>query len=202
MEVGNSSASIDIPLAELKDGLNSLLVTTQGANQIYFDLSTRYNLLRSDIPSAGNIHITRTYLDPTTNEPIESFKAGQLVKVQVNVDVPENTSFMAVEDHLPGGLEALNEGLNATNEVSMDYWGYEESYQQLYWEDYGYNYKEIRGDRVVFFITSFEQGTRTFTYYARATTPGQFVALPSQAYAMYDLSLWGRSENTNVQINR
>ena len=107
-----------------------------------------------------------------------------------------------MEDHLPGGLEALNEGLSAVNQVSMDYWGYEEDYQPLYWEDNGYNYKEIRGDRVAFFITTLEKGTHKFTYYARATTPGQFVALPAQAYAMYDVSLWGRSESMNIQINK
>ncbi|MBK9926685.1 MAG: hypothetical protein IPP66_15530 [Anaerolineales bacterium] len=36
---------------------------------------------------------------------------------------------------------------------------------------------------MVFFITSVEKGNRTFTYYARATTSGQFIALPVQAYA-------------------
>jgi uncharacterized protein YfaS (alpha-2-macroglobulin family) len=121
--------------------------------------------------------------------------------VEVRVQVPEDAFFLAVEDYLPGGLEALNEGLSAINEVSMEAWGYE-SYQPFFWQDYGYNYKEIRGDRVVFFITSFEKGAHTFTYYARATTAGQFVALPAQAYAMYDLSLWGRSESANVQINK
>ncbi len=83
----------------------------------------------------------------------------------------------------------------------MDVWGYED-YRPSYWEEYGYNYKEIRGDRVVFFITSFEKGTRTFTYYARATTSGQFTALSAQAYAMYDLSLWGRSESINIKISK
>jgi uncharacterized protein YfaS (alpha-2-macroglobulin family) len=199
LEVGNSSAGIDIPLAELKDGLNSLVVTTQGDNPIYFDLSTRYDLLRSEVGAAGNIQVTRTYLDPKTKKPLENFEAGQLIKVEVHVQSPEAIFFLAVEDYLPGGLEALNEGLSAANQVSMESWGYE-SYQQLYWEEYGYNYKEIRGDRVVFFITALERGDRTFTYYARATTPGQFVALPAQAYAMYDLSLWGRSESTNIQI--
>jgi uncharacterized protein YfaS (alpha-2-macroglobulin family) len=106
-----------------------------------------------------------------------------------------------VEDYLPGGLEALNEGLNATNHVSMDSWEYED-YQPFYWEEYGYNYKEIRGDRVVFFITSMEKGNHTFTYFARATTSGKFIALPAQAYAMYDLNLWGRSESVDVQINK
>jgi uncharacterized protein YfaS (alpha-2-macroglobulin family) len=201
LEAGNSSAGIDIPLAELKDGLNTLVVNSEGESAIYFDLSTRYDLLQSDLKAAGNIQVTRQYLDPKTKKPIERFEAGQLVKVEVRVDVPEDAFFLAVEDYLPGGLEALNEGLSAANQVSVDDWGYE-SYQQLYWQEYGYNYKEIRGDRVVFFITSFEKGTRTFTYYARVTTPGEFVALPAQAYAMYDLSLWGRSESRNIQINK
>jgi len=201
LEVGHSSASIDIPLAELQDGLNSLLVTTQGTDPIYFDLSTRYDLLQNEVKAAGNITVIRKYLDPKTKQPIESFEAGQLVKVEVRVQAPENAFFLAVEDYLPGGLEALNEGLSAANQVSMGSWGYED-YRPFYWEEYGYNYKEIRGDRVVFFITTFEKGARTFTYYARATTPGQFVALPAHAYAMYDLSLWGRSESVNIQINK
>jgi uncharacterized protein YfaS (alpha-2-macroglobulin family) len=201
LEVGNSSARIDIPLAELKDGQNSLVVSTQGDHPVYFDLSTHYDLLQDKVQAAGSIEVNRKYLDPKTNKPLEGFEAGQLVKVEVSVNMPENAFFLAVEDYLPGGLEALNEGLNAANQVDMDSWGYED-YRPYYWEDYGYNYKEIRGDRVAFFITTFEKGARTFTYYARATTPGQFVALPAQAYAMYDSNLWGRSEPANIQINK
>jgi uncharacterized protein YfaS (alpha-2-macroglobulin family) len=201
LEIGHASASIDIPLAELKDGMNSLLVITQGENPIYFDLSTRYDLLQSDMKAAGNVTVTRQYLDPKTKKPVESFKAGQLVRVEVKVQVPDNAYFLAVEDYLPGGLEAINEGLNATSSVSMDMWGYE-GYQPYYWQNYGYNYKEIRGDRVVFFITTLEKGTRTFSYYARVTTPGQFIALPTQVYAMYDADIWGRSESADIQISK
>jgi uncharacterized protein YfaS (alpha-2-macroglobulin family) len=201
LEVGNSSAGIDIPLPELKNGLNTLLVTTQGDNPVYFDLSTRYDVLQSNVEPAGNIQVTRRYLNPKTKKPIEELQAGQLVLVELRVDVPEDAFFLAVEDVLPGGLEALNEGLNAVSEVSVGAWGFEE-YRPFFWEEYGYNYKEIRGDRVVFFITSFGRGSDTFTYYARATTPGEFVALPAQAYAMYDLSLWGRSESREVQIDQ
>jgi uncharacterized protein YfaS (alpha-2-macroglobulin family) len=201
LEIGHASASIDIPLAELKDGMNSLLVITQDENPVYFDLSTRYDLLQSDVEAAGNVLVTRQYLDPKTKKPLHNFEAGQLVRVEVKVAVPENAYFFAVEDYLPGGLEAINEGLNTTNSVSMDMWGYE-GYLPFYWQDYGYNYKEIRGDRVVFFITTLEKGTHTFSYYARVTTPGQFIALPAQAYAMYDTDLWGRSESAHIQISK
>jgi uncharacterized protein YfaS (alpha-2-macroglobulin family) len=200
LEPGNTSTSIDIPLAELETGINSLVVKTQGDQPVYFDLSTRYDLLKSHMEATGSIKVNRRYLDPKTGKTLESFQAGQLVKVEVQIDVPENAYFLAVEDHLPGGLEALNEGLNATNEVSYGMWGYED-YVQYYWQDYGYNYKEIRGDRVAFFVTTFEKGSHTFKYYARATTTGQFLALPAQVYAMYDNDLWGRSTSTDIKID-
>jgi alpha-2-macroglobulin len=201
LEAGNPNTSLNIPLVLLKNELNNLIVKTEGSNPLYFDLSTRYDLLQDDVEPAGSIKVTRVYINPTTKKPIERFEAGQLVKVELRVQIPEDAYFLAVEDYLPGGLEALNEGLNAAGQVNFDMWGYE-NYRPFYWEEYGYNYKEIRGDRVVFFITSLEKGTRTFTYYARATTPGQFVALPAQAYAMYDLSLWGRSDSASIQIVR
>jgi uncharacterized protein YfaS (alpha-2-macroglobulin family) len=201
LEVGNPSAALDIPMDELKDGVNTLLVTTQGGHALYYDLSTDYDLLQSNPAAAGKIKVKRSYLDPKTKQPLTEIQAGQLVKVTLVVDVPESTPFIAVEDYLPGGLEALNEGLNATPIGAASPWGgYYEDFTHYYWEDYGYNYKEIRGDRVVFFITTFENGSRTFSYYARATTPGQFTALPAQVYAMYDLSMWGRSDGIAIQI--
>ncbi|MGC1375667.1 MAG: Ig-like domain-containing protein [Anaerolineales bacterium] len=198
LETGNASISLDIPLDQLKDGLNTLLVTTQGDHPLYFDLSTRYDLLQTDAAAAGKIIVKRRYLDPETDAPLEALRAGQLVKVELSVEVPQDSSFLAVEDYLPGGLEALNEGLNTTNyAVSQSEY---EDLTHYYWKDYGYNYKEIRGDRVVFFITTFDKGERTFTYYARATTAGQFTALPTQAYAMYDLGMWGRSAGGQILI--
>lgn len=200
LQRGNTSASLDIPMDALKDGLNTLLVTTQGDHPLYFDLSTRYDLVQVSARAAGKLSVTRHYLDPQTDKPLTDIHAGQLVKVQLDVNTPQMASFMAVEDYLPGGLEALNEGLNTVSEVSYNSnWG-TENYRRYYWQDYGYNYKEIRGDRVVFFITTFKQGFHRFIYYARATTTGQFATLPTQAYAMYDPAIWGRSEGGKIVI--
>lgn len=196
---GNPNIVLDTPIAELNSGLNRLVVTTHGDRPLYYDLSTSYDLLQKNVDAAGNIKVTRSYLDPTTNKPIQDIQVGQLVKVSITVQVPENTYFVAVEDFLPGGLEALNEGLNSTSQVSYGMWG-QENYHPFYWEDYGYNYKEIRGDRVIFFITNFEKGKRTFTYFTRATTAGEFTVLSTQVYAMYDQSMWGRSESENFEI--
>jgi alpha-2-macroglobulin len=156
------------------DGANSLVLQTQDDALLYFDLSTQYYRLQASPQARGEIKVSRRYLDPKTNTVLATLNAGQLVKVELTIQVPKDVSYLALEDYLPGGLEALNEGLNASLEPSFD-WIY--GYEIFFWQDYGYNYKEIRGDRVVFFFTSLAKGKHTYTYLARAVTPGQFTAL-------------------------
>jgi uncharacterized protein YfaS (alpha-2-macroglobulin family) len=111
--------------------------------------------------------------------------------VQLRVDLPQKGAYLLVEDHLPGGLEALNEKLNTASHTGAPEWD-EPAY---YWQEYGYNHKEVHAGRVNFFITELPAGAHTYTYLARATHPGTFAALPAEVSAMYDLSLWGRSES-------
>ena len=94
-----------------------------------------------------------------------------------------------VEEQLTGGLEELNERLNTISHEALDYW------QEVptYWREYGYNYKEIRGERVTFFITEADRGTHFITYLARVTQSGTFNALPTELSAMYDVTTWGRT---------
>lgn len=195
-----SNINLDIPISTLNDGLNTLTLTAPGDHTIFYDLSTSYDLLQTDPSAAGPLQITRTYYDATSDTELDlnHIKAGQLIKVEVNVHAEKGLSYVAVEDHLPGGLEALNEKLNTVIApmryygYTGDYWNYEDV-THYYWSDYGYNYKEIRDAQVTFFITNFEKGFHRFEYYARATSTGKFTALPAKAYAMYDAHAWGRS---------
>jgi alpha-2-macroglobulin len=53
---------------------------------------------------------------------------------------------------------------------------------------------------VSFFITEMAPGRHTFSYLARATHAGAFVALPAEAWPMYDLATWGRSASSVMLI--
>jgi hypothetical protein len=110
--------------------------------------------------------------------------------------MPDRGAYIIVEDRLPGGLEALNEGLNTTSHV-----GSVEEEPRYYWQSYGYNQKEVYGDRVSFFITEMDSGRHTFTYLARATQAGEFAALPAEVSAMYDLTAWGRSASGRFVVS-
>jgi uncharacterized protein YfaS (alpha-2-macroglobulin family) len=104
-----------------------------------------------------------------------------------------------VEDHLPGGFEALNENLNITPHVyALDEYDY---YFPFFWEELGYNYKQIHGDRISFFVTDLEKGSHLYTYMARAILSGEFLALPAEVSAMYDLDTWGRSRSDWIIIH-
>jgi hypothetical protein len=186
---------VEIPAGQLQPGLNQLRVTQSGSGPLYFVLSRRAYLAKESIEAAGEVLITRVYLDGATGNEITTASAGQLVKVQLSITIPDDASYVIIEDSLPGGLEALNEGLLSSSHVATAY-----GEPQYSWQEYGYNYKEIRGDRVTFFITEMEKGNRVFTYFTRATHAGDFVAMPVEAYAMYDLATWGRSASDRLII--
>jgi hypothetical protein len=195
---GAPAVTLQIPQEQLGAGENEIVVMQDGGRPLYYTLNSRTYVAQAEIGTAGVIEIERTYLDPETNKPLESLTAGQLVKVRLIVRMPERGSYMIVEDKLPGGLEALNEGLNTTSKAADNYWMYNENAYS--WQELGYNYKEIFGDRVSFFITEMTPSAHTFTYLARATLPGEFTAMPAQAYGMYNPTLWGRSASHQLAV--
>jgi uncharacterized protein YfaS (alpha-2-macroglobulin family) len=191
-----TSLRLEIPASDLYIGANTLQFTHSGGGWLYYTINNRTYLAQAAIEATGALRVTRQYLDAGNNQPIETASPGQLIKVQLTVQTDDNRFYMIVEDQLPGGLEALNESLNTTSHIALAY-GQEPPY---FWQEYGYNYKEVHGNRVSFFITELPSGTRTFTYLARATQAGEFVALPAEAYAMYDLAAWGRSASTQLVV--
>ncbi len=193
---GEPAVRLELFASQLRSGSNSLRITHSGAGQLYYAINSHLYVPQAEIAAAGDVMVQRSYT-PVDGTPLAELKPGQLVRVEVTVQMPLNGSYIMVEDHLPGGLEALNEQLNNTSHVAMAY-----DWQEpiTYWQEYGYNYKEVRGDRVIFFITDFAQGTRTFSYMARVSHSGRFVAMPAQVSAMYDLALWGRSASSNFVV--
>ncbi|MCA9925249.1 MAG: hypothetical protein KC421_22905, partial [Anaerolineales bacterium] len=150
---------------------------------------------QGSIDASGIVTVRRVYIDMETGKPATTFIPGQLVKVQLTVVMPDAGSYLLIEDSLPAGLEALNEGLNTNSHVSTAY-----TPVPVYWQEYGYNQKEIHRDRVSFFVTEMNAGSRVFTYIARATQTGSFTAMPAEFSAMYDPTLWGHSASDEIVI--
>jgi uncharacterized protein YfaS (alpha-2-macroglobulin family) len=142
-----------------------------------------------------SIGVEREYRLHGSQAPATSFQPGDLVEVRLTLDVPAEAWYVVVDDPLPAGFEALNERLGTTSHLATVY---EEPV--FYWQEYGYNRKEVRDERVTFFINQFMPGRHTYTYLMRATTAGSFTALPTQVYPMYEPEVWSRSESLHVEI--
>jgi uncharacterized protein YfaS (alpha-2-macroglobulin family) len=142
-----------------------------------------------------SIAVAREYLPFGGDEPAVTFRRGDLVEVRLTLDVPEESWYVVVDDPLPAGLEALNERLGTTSHLAAPYRA-----PVFYWEEYGYNRKEVRDERVVFFITHLGPGRQTLTYLARATTAGEFAARPVQVYPMYEPQVWSRSDSARFRV--
>jgi uncharacterized protein YfaS (alpha-2-macroglobulin family) len=123
---------------------------------------------------------------------------GDVIRVEVKFTLPDEAWYVAIEDPLPGGLEGVNERLNTTSFTARQ--GYDEERDEFFYQDYGYNNKEIHDDRVVFFVTHLSKGTHTFTYLARAAQAGVFHTMPAQVYLMYAPEQWGRSASGSIQV--
>lgn len=189
-----------IPITHMAAGLNQLSITQQSESPLYYVLNSHVDIPKPAVQKAGKLSVTRRYLDPKSGLELRTATARQLVRVELTIEAPQPGSYILLEDHLPGGLEALNTNLNITShEALIDEEG--DPYERFFWEDYGYNNKEIRGSQVIFFITNLKNGRTVITYLARATQPGAFIALPAELSAMYDLATWARSDSAVVTVS-
>jgi alpha-2-macroglobulin len=188
-------ARLTLTREQLQSGINLISLTQSGAGRLFVTTRSRIDMPYSDAPAAGSVALKREYLDWESNERAETAEPGKLVRVRLTLDTDQPISFAILEDHLPGGLEALNESLNTTSRVTDIH-----NNDVFHWRSLGYNNKEVRSDRVTFFITEVNAGTYSIEYLARAVSSGTFIALPAEAYAMYESSIWGRSESSILTV--
>ncbi|MEJ2210008.1 MAG: Ig-like domain-containing protein, partial [Anaerolineae bacterium] len=139
-------------------------------------------------PHERSIALTRTYRLADGGEALTTFQRGDLVEVELALDVPAESWYVAVEDSLPAGLEALNERLGTTSHTAAAY-----QVPVYDWQELGYNRKDVRDEGVTFFISYLAPGRHVLRYLARAVTGGEFAAMPARAYLMYEPEVWSRS---------
>ena len=186
LEPGELSETVAVPLDGLDAG--SYLLALSGDGRLYYALHARYAVAQATIAADGPLVVERQYLSPVTKRPLGEVQVGDLVLVQLTVRTPRPAFFVLIEDRPAGGLEPLNERLDTTGHVTGSL------------ETWGYDYKEIRDGRVTFFVNELSSGRATYDYLARATHSGTFIALPAEAWAMYELETWGRSASGKFQV--
>ncbi|MEN8242919.1 MAG: alpha-2-macroglobulin family protein, partial [Chloroflexota bacterium] len=194
---GENSEVINIPAAKLAEGENQVVITSDSAQALYYVVGRE--LVSETLPEdVEGIMVKRTYHHPETKKELTTFSEGDLVMIQITVNIPTDAFYIIIEDPLPGGLIALNENLALTSHAaSADPYAAATRYR---WHILGYNYKEIYPDKVVFFITELADGYYTYQYYARAVVAGEFISPPTHLSAMYDEDFYGYGEEIILEV--
>jgi uncharacterized protein YfaS (alpha-2-macroglobulin family) len=202
-----------VPLAALKKaGKEELIISKKGAGKLYYRIGLRYAPTDLELPpEEQGFAVTRTY-EPVesgaTNETVRRqkdgtwrVKAGSYVRVRLTVVVPDRRYFVAVMDPLPAGLEAVNLSFKTSASSRLGGQLKGKIYDFYSWYSFfAFDHKELRDESVVIFSDRLPSGIYEYTYLARATSLGRFIAAPTKAEEMYRPETFGRSGTHVVEV--
>ena len=120
---------------------------------------------------------------------------GSLVRVRLSIANNANRNYIAVNDLLPAGFEALNTKLLTTEAVDQS----RESNLARQSRSV-ISYQEFGDHRAAFYADELMAGSYEFVYYARAATAGTFFLPISIAEAMYDPDSFGTTGGGSITI--
>jgi uncharacterized protein YfaS (alpha-2-macroglobulin family) len=199
-----------VPMAFLEsEHPDSLTLDKRGTGRLYYRLALAY--APKDFVLAPRDHgfvVERSY--EAVDEPSEvrrdadgvwHVKAGARVRVELTMVASARRHHVALIDPLPAGFEAINPAL-AVSEPLPDQRraGGPIPLARLIWPSTWFGQQSLRDERVEAHASELEAGVYTYTYYARATTPGSFIAPPAKAEEIYAPETFGRGATFRVVV--
>ena len=186
-----------------------LRIDRQGTGRVYYAARLSYSL-KDSVAKATNagIEVVREYSVQRNDQwqllasPMQ-IKRGELVRVDLFVDVPAARNFVVVDDPVPGGLEPVNRELATASTVDADQGEFAAAGGSFWfkygdWSEYGvalwdFYHRELRHDSARFYADYLPAGHYHLSYAAQAIASGEFSSSPAKAEEMYDPDVYGKS---------
>jgi uncharacterized protein YfaS (alpha-2-macroglobulin family) len=127
------------------------------------------------------------YLD-VAGKPKSTFVVGDVVRVRVSAELPNDADHLMISEALPAGFEALNARFATTGTAAVaqtDEWG---------------TYREIQDDRVNFASEYSSRGRYVHEFQIRAIAAGTFVRPPTVAELMYEPAIHAQTGADIIEI--
>ena len=190
------------PLTFSKQGTGTLFYVARlqyAADRIFHDsLDKGFAISRRYAPIADAL------AEPQA--PGTTFKAGDLIKVTLTLEIPKERRWVALVDPIPAGFEPVESWFQTTaadlatkqrdeDEGASRDW-------RSWWDRGGFDHVERHDDRVMLFATRLSEGTHEFSYIVRATTAGTFKTAPAHVEEMYEPEVFGRTGTVIVEVRR
>lgn len=200
---------INVPMKYVleQDGDQNLILQNDGKGRMYYRIGMSYAPKSLFIDSAEHGFVVERVYEPVDNdEDVRReadgtwvIKAGAKVRIRLTMVATTRRYHVALVDPLPGGLETLNPALATTEDLPQDP-SMNTGKDWWWWSRPWFEHQNMRDERTEAFTTLLWGGVHHYTYYARATTPGEFIAPPAKAEEMYSPETFGRSASDRVRV--
>lgn len=216
--------TLRVPMAHLaaQGRETPLVLAKDGPGRLYYRIGLRYAPAQLDLAALdAGFTVGRRYeaVDHPDDvrrgtDGVWHVRAGSRVRVVLSLVAPSRRAHVALVDPLAAGLEAVNPSLatSATpppgpaTEVSLrgapgggapgrpglSWW---------FWTRPWFEHQNLRDERVEAFASLLFEGVYSYSYVARATTPGAFVVPPAKAEEMYAPETFGRSASDRLIVD-
>jgi hypothetical protein len=214
-ETVDASIQRQVAVTELLAETSNRLTIGRGEGEggLYYTAHLRTFLPVEEIePLNRGIIVSRQYSEPACNEgvtcrEVEQAAVGDVVRVRLTIVAPHDLTYVVVEDPLPAGAEPIDPTLATTSLVEQQPAlfreagsGYGREFYRWWWS--WYSRSEMRDDKVVLFADYLPAGTYEYTYTFRATQPGEYHVIPTNAREFYFPEVFGRGAGRLFTIRR
>jgi hypothetical protein len=219
-----------VELARLPGGKDAaLVVEKQGSGTLFYEARLRYvRTTLPSTPLDEGFTIEKA-LRPTNPAGLDAalrvipektaqrFHAGDLVIADLVIAAPSPRDYVVIDDPLPAGFEGVDSGLATSAswldpsasppdeqggegtdcdgcETERDRVAQGTAFQNSWYR------REVRDDRILFFVDHMPAGMYHYRYLARATTAGTFVLPPTKVEEMYTPETFGRTGADTVVV--
>lgn len=179
---------------QLNPGENVVTIEKTGTGSPIYSIYAKYYAEAENLPpSQGGMRIDRTYYKVVREKGAERLEklesgatvsSGDEIEVALTVDADRDYEWLMMDDPLPSGFEPIRE-----------YWGH----YGWFW-NYWYSRKEFHDQKVSIAMTRLWHGRHDARYRMRAETPGDFHALPSQVFNMYQPEIGANSSEFRIKV--
>ncbi len=135
---------------------------------------------------------------------------GELVRVDLFLNLPTARHFVLVDDHVPGGLEPVNRDLATSSAVDAAEGSFTAAGGSWWfdfsdWVSYGaprwsFYHREMCHDSVRFYSDYLSAGRYHLSYTAQAIASGRFHVRSAEAAEMYDADVYGKTLPMSIKV--
>jgi hypothetical protein len=189
---GASLAHIAVPASTLIGAARQQLAFTADG-PLYYRARLRY--ARRELPvvpveSGMFLRRAARLLDPEEQvSPDGTYRAGEMVQVDLDLATPSPRTAVVIESPLPAGFEPADADLKLGG-----------AWLREIEKTWPATRRELREDRVLYFIDELPAGVIHLRYVARAVTAGTFILPPARAEEMYAPETFARTAAESVTV--